>query len=206
MQPMRTRQSPAPTSIGAPGRRRWTIGDAVRESQPWHRAVALTGTLIALASSLLGPLPITTAITMCLLVPAALVDVVDRRLPDRMVLAAAGVGLAALWVEVAAGAFDVARSGIALGALAMAGPLLVLHLLAPSAMGFGDVKTASVAGAALGLFDPMLGLVAIMLGSAMAATIGLVRRQRSVAFGPGLVGGSILAMALTPIILHGGTR
>jgi len=205
MQPMRTRHPSAPTSIGA-SRRRWTVGDAARESLPLHRAVALTGTLIALVSTLFGPLPITTAITICALVPAALVDVIDRRLPDRMVLTAAGLGVAALSIEVVVGGFDVSWSGVTLGILAMAGPLFAIHLITPSAMGFGDVKTAVVAGGAIGLFDPMLGLVAITLGSAMAAIVGLAMRRRSVAFGPGLVGGAILAMILAPIVLDGGTR
>ena len=40
-------------------------------------------------------------------------------------------------------------SGEHVGALAMSGPLLAMHLAVPASIGFGDVKLAAVAGAAV---------------------------------------------------------
>ncbi len=45
-------------------------------------------------------------------------------------------------------------------ALAFAGPLLLLHLVSPAAMGFGDVKAGIVLGYALGLVHWHLALAA----------------------------------------------
>ena len=67
----------------------------------------------------------------------------------------------------------------------LGGPLLLTHLVSPTGMGFGDVKAAAVLGAALGLIDPQVALLALVLGLASAAVWGLARRARSVAFGPG---------------------
>ena len=119
------------------------------------------------------------------LLPAALVDLIDRRLPNRLVGAAGIVGLATLAAELLVTDLRVAPADLLLGALGMAGPLLVTHLVRPAAMGFGDVKLAVVAGAAVGLVDPVLGLGALAVGSAAASLAGLARRRRTVAFGPG---------------------
>ena len=96
---------------------------------------------------------------------------------------------------IAAGSGDLARSA-AVGAAMLAGPLLLTHLVSPTGMGFGDVKAGAVLGAALGLIDPQVALLALVLGLASAAVWGLARRARSVAFGPGLVTGALLALAI----------
>ena len=74
-----------------------------------------------------------------------------------------------------------------LGALFLATPLLVLHLIAPTSMGFGDVKAAAALGATLGLIQPELALWTLCLASAITAAWGIARRARHVALGPGLV-------------------
>ena len=73
------------------------------------------------------------------------------------------------------------------GALVLATPLLALHLIAPTSMGFGDVKAAAALGATLGLVQPELALWTLCLASAITAAWGIARRVRHVALGPGLV-------------------
>ena len=67
-------------------------------------------------------------------------------------------------------------------------------------MGFGDVKAGAVAGAALGLIDPQLAVLALVLGLAAAASWGLVRRSRTVPFGPGLVAGALAALLIGRLV------
>jgi len=82
------------------------------------------------------------------------------------------------------------------GAAILAGPLLVAHLASPAAMGFGDVKLAVALGAALGLVDPTLGVVALCVASATTAVAGIALRRGALPFGPGLVVGTTAAFAL----------
>ena len=74
------------------------------------------------------------------------------------------------------------------------------HLVSPAGMGFGDVKAGAVAGAALGLIDPQLAVLALVLGLAAAASWGLVRRSRTVPFGPGLVAGALAALVVARLV------
>ena len=194
---MGTSRSSGPTSRSAP----WTIRLAVRQSEPTAIAIGVAAALAAFATTWAADIPVAAGLTLVALIPAVLVDVIERRLPNRMLAAATGFGLLTLTVE-----WVISRGGVKLtdpllGALAMAAPLLCLHMAAPVAIGFGDVKLALVAGAAVGLVDPIAGLVALAIGSAGAATVGLARRLRTVAFGPGLLGGAIVALLLvaTPL-------
>ncbi len=129
---------------------------------------------------------------VAVLVIAALVDAVAHRLPNALVATAAVPVVAALvldWSD------DLVRSSAAGAALAGV-PLLVTHLIAPRGMGFGDVKAGIVLGAALGLLAAPLALLALVLGLLAAATFGLLRRLRTIALGPALVAGALLALAL----------
>ena len=82
------------------------------------------------------------------------------------------------------------------GALAMALPLLVLHLATPQAMGFGDVKLAVVLGAAVGVADWRLALVVLALASGAAVAVAVVRRRSSIAFGPALAAATCAVLVL----------
>ena len=128
-----------------------------------------------------------TGVSLLVLVGAALVDAVERRLPNALVAGAALPVLIAL-----AGSPELVRSA-ALGALVVAGPLLVTHLVTPSGMGFGDVKAGAVLGAAMGLIDVEVAVLALVLGLGAGAAWGLVRRARTIALGPALVAGGLLA-------------
>ncbi len=134
--------------------------------------------------------------------PAAVVDIRERRLPDRWVTFAAGVLAATAWAAWVSGR-SVDLSGMALGAAAMAGPILVLHLVSPESMGFGDVKASLVLGATVGSVDWRLTVGALTLAAGLAATIGIVGRMRTIPFGPFLVMGSAIALAADAITTMG---
>ena len=121
------------------------------------------------------------------LVAAAIVDARCRRLPDRFTIAA---GVAVVGAAVVA-----ATTEPVLGAVAFTLPLLLVHLVDPAAMGFGDVKIALVLGAACGLVDWRLSLVALLTAAAAASVIAIARRVNSIAFGPALVGATVAVVA-----------
>lgn len=154
--------------------------------------VALTAAGIAVAVNV-APAP---ALTIAVLAPAALVDIREQRLPDHWVLAAASVFVAAGATATLVGN-PPAVTSVGAGALAMAGPLIVLHLVSPDAMGFGDVKAAIVLGAALGAVDWHLGLVALSIAAALASMVGLARRRDTIAFGPFLVAAAALTLLVS---------
>jgi leader peptidase (prepilin peptidase)/N-methyltransferase len=84
----------------------------------------------------------------------------------------------------------------------MAGVLLVLHLASPRGMGFGDVKLGLLLGVVVGARTAALVLPALVLAGVLGALVGVVqmvrRRRRDVMlpFGPFLVAGTVLALAL----------
>ena len=185
-------------TVGAvdPGCSRWTARSAWGAG-PRSARVASVLTVVALAAGIaLSDVGIPSAVGIAAMLPAALVDVVDRRLPDRLVLAAGGWFAGATLVVSAFDGFsrppDLAAA--ALGAGMMAGPLLALHLVSPTSMGFGDVKAAVVLGCALGTVHPQLPLVGLLLACGATAVVGLLGRRRSLPFGPGLVAGSACAL------------
>ena len=135
-------------------------------------------------------------LSLLVLVVAALVDAVEHRLPDVLVLAASLPVVAAL---VLAGSPDLARSA-AVGSVVVAGPLLVTHLVTPSGMGFGDVKAGAVLGAALGLIDVEVALLGLVLGLGLGAVWGVGRRVRSIALGPALVLGALAAVVIARLV------
>jgi leader peptidase (prepilin peptidase)/N-methyltransferase len=139
------------------------------------------------------PATIPAAAAVAALIPAAIVDVRERRLPHRWVLGAAITLLSTTWVAWTLGqSFD--AGSMLLGPLVMAGPMLLLHLASPASMGFGDVKAGVVLGAALGTLDWRLGLVALTLAAGLGATVGIARRTSTIPFGPFLVTGAALAL------------
>ena len=92
-------------------------------------------------------------------------------------------------------------ASLASGAAVMALPLLVVHLAAPGAMGFGDVKLAAALGAGLGVLDPRLGLYALAAAAGLTLLAAAWKRRPVMPFAPGLVTGT--AAALTLGVLEG---
>jgi leader peptidase (prepilin peptidase)/N-methyltransferase len=123
----------------------------------------------------------------------AVYDVRERRLPNYLTLTGAAVILAAAAIS-GRGVPAVA------GAAALFGPYLVVHLVAPKAMGGGDVKLAIGVGALTGSFGIDVWSLAALgapLLSAALALVALVRRAGpTVPHGPSMCTATALAVGL----------
>lgn len=140
------------------------------------------------------------AVTAVLL---AVVDLQHRLLPNRVLLPALATGLALLLGAAAAGDAweDLGRA--LLGAAALFAAFLALVLIRPGALGMGDVKLAALLGLYLGWVGwpaVLLGAVAGFVVQALVALVLLaarrVRRDSELPFGPALLAGAALALAV----------
>jgi leader peptidase (prepilin peptidase)/N-methyltransferase len=127
------------------------------------------------------------------LVTLSLYDIRQRRLPNWLTIPGA---IAILVFATAAG-----RGGPALlGAVALAGGYLVVHLMAPAGMGAGDVKLAAGVGGLTGAFGFDVWALAAMtapLLTAVIAGMALVWRGKApVPHGPSMCLGTAIATAL----------
>jgi leader peptidase (prepilin peptidase)/N-methyltransferase len=137
---------------------------------------------------------------------AVLLAVIDLRhhlLPDRVVLPTLASGGVLLLVAAAADSAWPALFRAVLGAVALFAVFLVLALISPGGLGMGDVKLAAV----LGLFLGWLGwgpvVVGALAGFVVQAVVALVllalrrvRRDSDLPFGPAMLAGAALTMAL----------
>lgn len=164
--------------------------------------IAATAVLaIALWSTAHDRVPIGSGLAVAILAIAAIVDVRERRLPNTIVITASVAFWTAIAIEGATWGLDLPVASVAGGIAAFGGPLLALHLVTPAAMGFGDVKTAMVLGAALGIVDWQLALAALALAAGVTATVGVATQASTIAFGPGLVAASAIMLAAHPMLL-----
>jgi leader peptidase (prepilin peptidase)/N-methyltransferase len=115
-----------------------------------------------------------------------------RRLPNWLTLPGAAVILA--------GAVLAGRGApAALGAAALFALYAATHLLAPAAMGAGDVKLALGVGGLTGAFGADVWLLAALsapLLTAVWALVALTQRVRAVPHGPSMCLASAVAVAL----------
>ncbi|WP_308123580.1 prepilin peptidase [Modestobacter marinus] len=133
----------------------------------------------------------------------AVVDARHRLLPDRVVLPTLAAGTVLLACAAAATGDWPALLRALLGAAAMFAGFLVLAVLSPSGLGMGDVKLAAVLGLYLGWlgWTPLLtGALAAFAVQAVAVLVllaaGRVRRDGDLPFGPAMLAGAALGMAL----------
>jgi leader peptidase (prepilin peptidase)/N-methyltransferase len=142
------------------------------------------------------------------LVALSLIDLRHFLLPNRIIYPVTAVSvvllaiaalveddLSALWrsLACAAGAFAV---------------FLVLHLVSPRAMGFGDVRLAFLLGLDLGWLGVGEVVVGLVLGFVYGAAVGLVllatgarSRRDHIPFGPFLAAGALTALLVGEAIL-----
>lgn len=133
----------------------------------------------------------------------ALVDLFDFRIPTAIIHQTGIVGGALL---LAAATFEhqwARAANAAIGASLSLGVFLVLHLLAPRGLGFGDVRLAALCGGFLGwlsLSEAAGGLaIGIVLAGVTAAVLlvaRLVRRTSFLPLGPFLAAGSIFVLVI----------
>lgn len=179
---------------------RSALDSAWRASHPAWRAGAVVTAIVALAAITSPNVPVASGLATAIVVCAALIDVQTRRLPNTIVAVAAATFISVVAIDAVAGA-TTQLTHITIGLLVFAGPLLALHLISPASMGFGDVKIGVVLGAALGAVDWRLAITALAIASGITATVGLMTRARTIAFGPGLVAATALALAANSLLL-----
>lgn len=131
----------------------------------------------------------------------AFVDVMVKRLPDRFTLPSYLIGPALLSVALLTGGRPV-RLGHALIGLAVLWALYAgQHLVAPGAIGWGDVKLSGVLGLYLGWLGApawWLGVLAgFVLGGLYAAGLLIARRgsrKTEIPFGPFMLAGALVGI------------
>ncbi|MYY11017.1 prepilin peptidase [Streptomyces sp. SID4919] len=191
-----------------PGGRGW-LGPA-RCADGWFGprtplVMAVTAALCALLAGATGARP---ELAVWLLaapvgVLLALVDLSVRRLPDVLTLPLAAGAVLLLGAAALLPGHGGHWLGAVLGAVAVGAGFLVLFLVNPDGLGFGDVKLAPALGAVLGwygwgavfvgtfagfLFATLYGVVLVVLGRAT--------RRTPVPFGPFLLAGALVGVLL----------
>ncbi|AKL73303.1 prepilin signal peptidase PulO-like peptidase [Actinobacteria bacterium IMCC26256] len=86
---------------------------------------------------------------------------------------------------------------------------LLLHLISPRGMGFGDVKFSFVLGVALGWVSPATAFLGIFMGFLLGSVVGIgliatkvKTRKDYVPFGPFMALGTVSALLIGPPILR----
>ncbi|MBD0328510.1 MAG: prepilin peptidase [Thermoleophilia bacterium] len=166
-------------------------------------AVAAGGLAVALVAACVVAFGVTgrglVASYLCVvLVVLSLIDLRERRLPNRIVLPSAAAVLAAQIALEPGRALE-----WTLAALGAALFLFVPILVYPAGMGMGDVKLALLLGAALGTAVVpalVIGLLAsFVVGVGLIAARGLRARKAYIPFGPFLAFGAITALFVEAI-------
>jgi leader peptidase (prepilin peptidase)/N-methyltransferase len=137
----------------------------------------------------------------------ALIDLDTHRLPNAIVLPSYIVGAALLATASALTGDWGALLGAAIGGAVLYALYLLLALVYPGGMGFGDVKLAGVLGIFLGYlgWGPLIvgGFAAFVLGGLFALVLVAGRRARrgsGIPFGPWMLAGAWLGILAGPTI------
>lgn len=133
------------------------------------------------------------AVLAAALAPAlARIDLAERRLPNALTVPIVGVGLVASALAALAG-------GWLGGALAVAVGAVLLLLAVVGGLGMGDVKLGFGLALAVGAVDPLAPVVALVAGILLGGAAGaatMLAGARTLAFGPWLLVGAAVAVAL----------
>jgi leader peptidase (prepilin peptidase) / N-methyltransferase len=186
-------------------------------ARPWWCAVveASTGLTFGLAAARAGwsatLLPVLSLFAG--LVAMSAVDIWAMRIPTRFAhVTAVTVGVTMLAATAVDSGIDTdTLRGALVGAAVLGGGLLVLHLISPRMLGFGDVRLATVAGLVVGWLawtpqHPVLSPVedaldTALLGGLVGALVGIAllvmrRRNDPFPFGPSLaLGAAVVILA-----------
>jgi leader peptidase (prepilin peptidase)/N-methyltransferase len=121
----------------------------------------------------------TAAVVLLWMGALSFCDIRRQRLPNALTLPGSGL------ILLAAAAGGRGLPALA-GALALAGLYLLVHLVAPAAMGAGDVKLALGLGGLAGGFGVDVWFLAALGAPLLTAAWGLVRGARTVPHGPSM--------------------
>ena len=120
------------------------------------------------------------AVVGVVLAVAAMVDVQEHKLPNRLLLGAlASVSLGVM------GASNVALAASATLGMLLGGGLMLLVRLTRG-VGMGDVKMAAVVGASVGAVELMAAPIAVAVAAFAAASFGVISRRQRLPLGPAL--------------------
>lgn len=194
---------PAPARAGAAGQAPAVVG-VPAPATPLAALLVAAVAVAALLVAAFGWVGAGISAALLALAPAVVTDACTGRLPDRSVLAGGAVAAASAMICVVTHGWQPAGAAVA-GAAVMAAPVLGIHTVQPSAMGFGDVKLAAVLGLAVGLIDWRFGLLALLVGAALGLALVLVRGAPSIAFGPPLLAGAAAVLAAAALAHRAGT-
>ncbi|WP_190093336.1 prepilin peptidase [Streptomyces melanogenes] len=191
------------TATGWLGRARCTEGDRFG---PSTAAVALLMTVIcAVLAASTGARP--ELLVWLPLAPIAVllaaVDVAVHRLPDVVVLPLAASAIAGLGAAALLPGADGSWRTALLGSLTLGACNLVVFLINPRGLGFGDVKLALVLGAVLGWYGWTIVLAGTFAGYLFGAVYGIglilagrAERTSRIPFGPFLLAGTLAGVLL----------
>jgi leader peptidase (prepilin peptidase) / N-methyltransferase len=159
---------------------------------------ALAAATLPRATDLIAYLPF-----IWVLVVLSFIDLDHKLLPDRIVFPASGAFIVLFGIAAVLGpGIGTWPRSLATG-LAALGALLVVHLISPAGMAFGDVKFSFMLGMALGYLDRgwprvMAGfLMAFILGSVVGVglmIVGKAGRKTQIPFGPFLAAGALIGI------------
>jgi leader peptidase (prepilin peptidase)/N-methyltransferase len=165
---------------------------------PLRPAVVIaTFVLVILALVQFGPSgrALGAAFLLCVVAALAIVDLEERRIPNRIVLPATAA------VLIAQIALNPRGTPGLIGISLAAGLFFCLPMLiSPGGMGMGDVKLAVFLGAALGqavvLAIAVAVLASFLVAVALLARDGAAARKSAIAYGPFLALGAVVAIFL----------
>ncbi|HEX2698981.1 MAG TPA: prepilin peptidase [Acidimicrobiales bacterium] len=163
----------------------------------------ITGVLFGATAARLGAdwaLPAFLVVVAGLIAISA-VDLARFIVPNRILYPTLFLAAPLLLAAAAAdGDWSGARTA-AIGGVLGFGLLLIIHLVSPAGMGFGDVRLAGLIGMTVGWLSVGEVLVALFLAFLLAAVlgvglilVGVKGRKDKVPFGPFLAGGAMLAI------------
>jgi leader peptidase (prepilin peptidase)/N-methyltransferase len=156
-------------------------------------ALAAAVAALAFASSPLGPSAVIAGFFAAVVVTVAAIDLRSFTIPNRIVLPAIAIVLAAQ------AAFYPQRAvQFVLAALLAAGLLLLPHLISSTSMGMGDVKLALLLGATLGwgAIGALMIAFAAVLPFALVTMVrgGPAARKAPLPFGPFMALGALAVL------------
>ncbi|WP_030159547.1 prepilin peptidase [Streptomyces sp. NRRL S-244] len=132
-----------------------------------------------------------------------IVDLTVQRLPDVLTLPLAGALAAGLGVAALVPGSGGSWTGALIGGGALAGAYLLLFLINPAGLGFGDVKLALALGVTLGWYGWGVWAAGAFLGFLYGALYGLALvlrgpagRRTAFPFGPFMAAGALTAVLL----------
>jgi leader peptidase (prepilin peptidase) / N-methyltransferase len=112
------------------------------------------------------------------------------RLPNPLVAGVACLG-------VAAGVVANSTPAVVAAAAVAASPMLLMHLVEPRALGFGDVKYAAATGALVGALSFTAGPILVVVALVAAVINRALHPHGARALGPAILAGAIVAATVT---------